>query len=720
MDFLPRPQMLIGFIGCLAFAFGSLENALAQGEINVQAAPFLARGDGLTDDTEAIRRAIAAAPTKRYGWSGGGVNRPEHGTTIFFPSPKVCYRITATIIVPPEKNLRFLGPTSHSARISLDRPGESCIFQLLGASDRPAGDGQQPQIFEKLIFHRGGIEFGEGNRRFIAVRDCVFNDTPGAAIRTRGKSVIAVEVTSSQFTECQAGIDIAFQQSDLWTIKNCHFVRNRGVDLHLATSGVHVRDCDFEVRGDHDRNFAAPFVHIESDRSPQPFAPGNDLVFNACRFGNEPYPPRACVVVGPLENVSSSVAGPIWFRDCLFRGANGAFPSGNQGRHAIVLNMPTHGMRIEGCHFFPYDEFVAENFLEGDRIASLKPDYNYWTNNTGQPLHNVFTHGGRGWYLAGPLKDQLRPTSPGRPTTNLLVRTEDIESDDSPWKKEGIELSRIESEPFPSGSPSYRVQRLAGQSAFLSSAPAALSAGPLVFSVWLKAGGIESARLAILELPGNKFVSSSPLSIIRLRPEWQRFSVVAPQVSGQASYVAQVFVGPDRASVEIDRDNNSGIVRNKNLVRVTLMPGQRHVFQPGDQIQLAGSASDHFQGEHRVLEALSPHQFTFSQAGKDETSGGGTCSLVGDIYMAHPQLEVGFEPTPFIANQSEVPHAQLPFQTLRLGLRSMIPGDAPPQTGRYEVGDIVWSQTPRSGEPIGWVCVEGGVPGNWRPFARIE
>jgi len=47
-------------------------------------------------------------------------------------------------------------------------------------------------------------------------------------------------------------------------------------------------------------------------------------------------------------------------------------------------------------------------------------------------------------------------------------------------------------------------------------------------------------------------------------------------------------------------------------------------------------------------------------------------------------------------------------------------GEEPPQTGNYNVGDIVWNSNPSPSHPVGWVCVRSGNPGTWRPFGIIS
>ncbi|MCP4545850.1 MAG: hypothetical protein GY835_05210 [bacterium] len=42
-----------------------------------------------------------------------------------------------------------------------------------------------------------------------------------------------------------------------------------------------------------------------------------------------------------------------------------------------------------------------------------------------------------------------------------------------------------------------------------------------------------------------------------------------------------------------------------------------------------------------------------------------------------------------------------------------------PSEGNWQTGRIVCNAEPRPGEPIGWVCTEGGTPGVWKPYGTI-
>jgi hypothetical protein len=44
---------------------------------------------------------------------------------------------------------------------------------------------------------------------------------------------------------------------------------------------------------------------------------------------------------------------------------------------------------------------------------------------------------------------------------------------------------------------------------------------------------------------------------------------------------------------------------------------------------------------------------------------------------------------------------------------------APPTAGTWRAGDKVWHSDPSPGGNIGWVCVAGGSPGDWKEFGRI-
>jgi hypothetical protein len=47
-------------------------------------------------------------------------------------------------------------------------------------------------------------------------------------------------------------------------------------------------------------------------------------------------------------------------------------------------------------------------------------------------------------------------------------------------------------------------------------------------------------------------------------------------------------------------------------------------------------------------------------------------------------------------------------------------GTSPPGSGAFGVGSRVENTEPAAGGPLGWVCVEAGTPGTWKPYGEIE
>jgi hypothetical protein len=57
---------------------------------------------------------------------------------------------------------------------------------------------------------------------------------------------------------------------------------------------------------------------------------------------------------------------------------------------------------------------------------------------------------------------------------------------------------------------------------------------------------------------------------------------------------------------------------------------------------------------------------------------------------------------------------------VRLNNRLQMFASAPPSSGTYNVGDMVWNDRPRVGGTVGWYCLRAGTPGVWNPFGEIK
>ena len=42
--------------------------------------------------------------------------------------------------------------------------------------------------------------------------------------------------------------------------------------------------------------------------------------------------------------------------------------------------------------------------------------------------------------------------------------------------------------------------------------------------------------------------------------------------------------------------------------------------------------------------------------------------------------------------------------------------DQPPHGGEHAAGDLVIATSGAAGSPAGWVCIQEGAPGTWKPF----
>jgi hypothetical protein len=57
---------------------------------------------------------------------------------------------------------------------------------------------------------------------------------------------------------------------------------------------------------------------------------------------------------------------------------------------------------------------------------------------------------------------------------------------------------------------------------------------------------------------------------------------------------------------------------------------------------------------------------------------------------------------------------------MRIGGRLFEQGDEPPISGFHQVGDIVWNTKPQGGGHVGWICIQNGTPGQWKPWGAIN
>jgi hypothetical protein len=314
---------------------------------------FGAVGDGLHDDTDAIRAAIDAVPTARKVTPSG---RQVAGSRIvYFPSivrrggtapgtfeAVAVYSITDTVELPGRRNIRLVSDGPFGAHLRFDGRGDPYVFR--------SGAGKRAHVFEHLVFDGGGVQLDGGARGITDFTTCSFTQIPDFAIRTLGRSAIGGRVVNCEFAETGGGVGILHSACDLWIVgPNNRFVRIDGIGVECHSSGVTVIDCNFENKAV--GSGSQPHVRIEPGA---PFRGGLTKLVR-CRFGGEvgvdaDGPPETYVVLGPQTATRGTMSG-IVVQDCEFLRRTGDEATPDSGRHAIRLTSAVRETRIIGNHF---------------------------------------------------------------------------------------------------------------------------------------------------------------------------------------------------------------------------------------------------------------------------------------------------------------------------------------------------------------------------------
>jgi hypothetical protein len=171
-------------------------------------------------------------------------------------------------------------------------------------------------------------------------------------------------------------------------------------------------------------------------------------------------------------------------------------------------------------------------------------------------------------------------------------------------------------------------------------------------------------------------------------------------VAGRVNIADNVFYNPDSERFSIGTSEANGLLT---------------VYDHVHDVELIISASDRPRGvigtyNNKGLSIVTDNQqridiepsgdITLGQEGRDGTQ-----------TRVYGKLSIGVKnPT----EQFEV------AGNMRWGNRLFANGDGPPTSGSYQVGDMVWNSRPKTNAPIGWVCIVGGVPGQWRSFGTIN
>ncbi|GGD75991.1 glycosyl hydrolase family 28-related protein [Paenibacillus nasutitermitis] len=256
-------------------------------------------GDGVTDDTKKIARALAAAKT-----AGGGTVTFEKGV----------YRITALIDVPPNVSIVGQGRTEttlkrddNKAERILSLKGNQ-IVQNIGFESRiglmPIGD----HIFimnVKFNCKTQGIQMAKTVRNFNVINSLF--DGNGYGILSNQKPSYDVKILNSVFRNSTADDIEINAPSNNWLIEDCTFENNVhakssagfGVGVAMKATNITIKDSSFT-------NIIGQGIHVEG---------GSQVTIIGSKFKNNGAKnyagsPKADIAV--LSNASAEII------DCIF------------------------------------------------------------------------------------------------------------------------------------------------------------------------------------------------------------------------------------------------------------------------------------------------------------------------------------------------------------------------------------------------------------------
>lgn len=172
--------------------------------INVR--DFGARGDGVSDDTEAIREAVRAAFERRRI-----PQHPEYGYFVSFAEvylPSGHYRITDAIDV---------------SYVKLRGENYAAVEQMDPNKDLFVAHDAWRQIIEGLTLLGGNVQLNLGNSNIdtghVTVRDCQFYGSRAAAVQMRkGSNSTFFKVENCVFRECEQSV---VNHCDMAVVRDC-------------------------------------------------------------------------------------------------------------------------------------------------------------------------------------------------------------------------------------------------------------------------------------------------------------------------------------------------------------------------------------------------------------------------------------------------------------------------------------------------------------------
>lgn len=580
---------------------------------------------------DAFAAAIADIPAIT---AYGAVGRPTNGGVIYVPwvdpdgdDPLV---LPATVVIPAGKAVEVAGMGTYLPAVVCTDPS-GIAFQVEGGSDfQGNGGGARPFSFRNLNLFGGGIDIGQGVRNSGQIEYVMFNDITTRPAVQMGEGVVNVGVTRCFFSGCAGGVWVTDTSSDLIYVDFCAFVRGLDVDVMFNSYDCRVQQCDFESR--HTAHRDKPHVQLT-----QGFAQvlRNRFVSDSGgTFGS----PTNTIVLGSLGSFGDTALLDGRIEGNRFSRVEDA--SATACNAYIRINIPLHGWKIDG-NTYNQEPFAAyiDNEYQASGSNPERTSDNTYSGNTHYYRRTVpiFKRNSQGWsgvVDGGFLNQRL---DAGRSSGNLLKDPDDFST--AQWTRTtdtggtptfSVARSTTGTELGPDGVvDSFWVFTKSavndGAALVKSASVTAVADTELVGSVWLKAGTLNRARVAIRDITAARYVTSDSRSFL-LPDLWDRVFVRANTLTGGHQYQLWVYAGSD-----------------SDAALATLIGGTIKVARPQLEVGTTPTPSHHTTGSNVVR---APRQFQSLTLG-NRVVGYGTAAPVsgryevGDIVLNTAATAVG-------------------------------------------------------------------------------
>lgn len=237
---------------------------------------FGAKGDGSTDDTAAIKRAIDdcfGSPEAPHGSKNAHLNK-----ALYFPPGR--YKITSALSLPAVRGGHILGAGRFATQILQTKPGESAFatngfeyswvhdFYFEGASgskatlfdlnwDGAPGAALQSNLFSNLRWSKGGIGIGIGLGGYMGSENtflnCFGNHCSVACYKTGNFNALQNTIIGGNISHCDIGVwcfkgivssihSVGFQDQETIDIKFENSARDGPTIIGCRTESLNFAD----------------------------------------------------------------------------------------------------------------------------------------------------------------------------------------------------------------------------------------------------------------------------------------------------------------------------------------------------------------------------------------------------------------------------------------------------------------------------------------------